>query len=114
MEDPYPVKNIARLGVLMFQTSENSQLVRRVLWINAKRTIVWSLKHKNTQPSYIFNRENPQNSESQNGPRRGLEFIALHYTDMHFDSMYLNFEALKGIEKLEKVFFCFPKSYGYT
>jgi hypothetical protein len=31
------------------------------------------LKHKNTQPSYIFNRENPQNSE----PRRGLDFIAL-------------------------------------
>ena len=25
----------------------------------------------------IFNRENPQNSEPQNGPRRGLDFIAL-------------------------------------
>jgi hypothetical protein len=35
------------------------------------------LKHKNTQPLYIFNRENPQNSEPQNGPRRGLDFIAL-------------------------------------
>ena len=35
------------------------------------------MKHKNTQPSYIFNRENPQNSETQNGPRRGLDFIAL-------------------------------------
>jgi hypothetical protein len=35
------------------------------------------LKHKNTQPIYIFNRENPQNSEPQNGPRRGLDFIAL-------------------------------------
>jgi hypothetical protein len=46
-------------------------------WINAELTIVWSLKHKNTQPSYIFNRKNPQNSETQNGPRRGLDFIAL-------------------------------------
>jgi hypothetical protein len=36
------------------------------------------LKHKNTQPIYIFNRKNPQNSEPQNGPRRGLDFIALH------------------------------------
>ena len=26
---------------------------------------------------YIFNRENPQNSETKNGPRRGLDFIAL-------------------------------------
>ena len=40
-------------------------------------TIVSSLKHKNTQPLYIFNRENPQNSEPQNGPRTGLDFIAL-------------------------------------
>ena len=39
--------------------------------------IVSSLKHKNTQPLYIFNRENPQNSEPQNCPRRGLDFIAL-------------------------------------
>ena len=48
MEDPCPVENIDRLGVLMFQ------------------------------PSYIFNRENPQNSEPQNGPRRKLDFIDLH------------------------------------
>ena len=61
----------------MFQTWDNNQLLRRVLWINAELTIVWSLKHKNTQPSYIFNRENPQNFEPQNGPRRGLDFIAL-------------------------------------
>jgi hypothetical protein len=26
---------------------------------------------------YIFNRENPQNSEPQNGLRRGFDFIAL-------------------------------------
>ena len=79
MEDPYPVENIDRLGVLMFQTSDNSQLLRRVLWINAELTIVSSLKHKNTQPIYIFNRENPQNSEPQNGPKRGLDFIALTF-----------------------------------
>jgi hypothetical protein len=35
------------------------------------------LKHHSTQPILIFNRENPQNSESPNGPRRGLDFIAL-------------------------------------
>ena len=34
------------------------------------------MKHKNTQSLYIFNREDPQNSEPQNGPRRGLDFIA--------------------------------------
>ena len=33
VEDPYPVENIGRLGVLMFQTSDSSQLLRRVLWI---------------------------------------------------------------------------------
>ena len=77
MEDPYPVENIDRLGVLMFQTSDNSQLLRRVLWINAELTIVSSLKHQNTKPIYIFNRENPQNSEPQIGPRRGLDYIAL-------------------------------------
>ena len=62
------------MGVLMFQTyTEKSS----VLWINAELTIVSSLKHRNTQPIYIFNRENPQDSEPQNGPRRGLDFIAL-------------------------------------
>ena len=73
----FSLKKIKRLCVFMFQTWDNSQLLRRVLWINADLTIVWSLKHKNTQPSYILNRENPQISEPQNGPRRGLDFIAL-------------------------------------
>ena len=41
----------------MFQTWDNSQLLRRVLWISAELTIVSSLKYKNTQPLYIFNRE---------------------------------------------------------
>jgi len=40
------------------------------------------LKHKNNQPIYVFNRENPQNSEPQNGPRRGLDFIALQISVM--------------------------------
>ena len=35
------------------------------------------MKHKNTQPLYIFNRENPQNSEPQNDPRSGLDYTAL-------------------------------------
>ena len=67
----------------MFQTSENSQLLRRVLLINAELTIVSSLKHKNTPPINIFNRENPQNSEPQNSPRRALDFIALKETAPH-------------------------------
>ena len=45
---------IKRLCVFMFQTWNNSQLLRRVLWISAELTIVSSLKHKNTQPLYIF------------------------------------------------------------
>ena len=40
----------------MFQTWDNSQLLRRVLWISAEQTIGASLKHKNTQPLYIFSR----------------------------------------------------------
>ena len=60
----------------MYQASYNSQLLRRVPWTNAQLTIVWSLKHHSTQTILIFSRENSQNSESQNGPRRGLDFIA--------------------------------------
>ena len=72
MKDPY----------LMFQTSDASQLLRRVLWINAELTIVSSLKHKNTQSIYIFKRDNPQNSEPQNGPRREFDFIAFLKQEM--------------------------------
>ena len=68
----------------MFQTCSNSQLLRRVLWISAEQTIGASLKHKNTQPLYIFNRENPQNSEPQNDPRSGLDYIALKITYQTF------------------------------
>ena len=52
----FSVENIKRLCVFMFQTCSNSQLLRRVLWISAEQTIGASLKHKNTQPLYIFSR----------------------------------------------------------
>ena len=60
MEDPNPVENIDRLGDLMFQTSDKSQLLRRMLWINAQLTIVWSLKHEISQPIYIINEKIPR------------------------------------------------------
>ena len=44
-------------------------------------------------PLYIFNRENPQNSEPQNGSRRGLDFIALEYLTRHFGERTLVFDA---------------------
>ena len=47
------------------------------------------MKRKNKQPLYIFNRENPQNSEPQNGTRRGLDFIALH-TQTYFNHASMN------------------------
>ena len=47
-----------------------------------KRVIVSSLKYKNTQPIYIFNNENPQNSEPQKCPRRGSDFIALAHSNV--------------------------------
>ena len=90
----FSVENIKRSCVFMFQTWDNSQLLRRVLWINAQLTIVWSLKHKISQPIYIFNRENSQNSESPNGPRRGLDFIALGATTsslVHLTVYSINF-----------------------
>ena len=77
MEDPYPVENIKRLCVFMFQTWDNSQLCTDSQYSSQWLTIVSSLKKENTQPLYIFSRENTQNSEPQNGPRRGLDYIAL-------------------------------------
>ena len=63
--------------MFVFQTSDNSQLCIDSQYSSQSLTIVSSLKHKNTQPLDIFNRQNPQNSEPQNGPRRGLDVIAL-------------------------------------
>jgi hypothetical protein len=45
----------------------------------------------------MFNRENPQNSEPQNGPRSGLDYIALRLTmgwNKLYWSTYLYFYAL--------------------
>ena len=39
----------------------------------------------------IFNRENPQNSETQNGLRRGLDFIALNYYDTSGQIVFIRF-----------------------
>ena len=52
----FSVDFIKRLCVFMFKTCSNSQLLRRVLWISAEQPIGASLKHKNTQPLYMFNR----------------------------------------------------------
>ena len=52
----FSVENIKRLCVFIFQTWDNSQLLRRALWIIAELTIVSCVKHKITQPLYIFNR----------------------------------------------------------
>ena len=49
-----------------------------------------SLKQKNTQPLYIFNRENPQNYDLQNGPRSGLDYIALPTPSMKGEEDGLN------------------------
>ena len=78
----------------MFQTSDKSQLLRRVLWINAELTIFWSLTHKNTQAIYILNRENPHNSEPYNDPRRGLDFIALPAEDVDDDEEVFDHESI--------------------
>ena len=80
----FSVENIVRLDVFIFQTSDNSQLCIDSQYSSQQLTIGASFKHKNTQPLYIFNRENPQNSEPQNGLRRGLDFIALNN---YMDSM---------------------------
>ena len=50
----FSVGNIDRLGVFMFQTWDNSQLCIDSQYSSQKLTIVWSLKHRNTQPICIF------------------------------------------------------------
>ena len=52
----FSVENIDRLGVFMFQTWNNSQLCIDSQHSSQYLTIVWSLKHQNTQPIYIFNK----------------------------------------------------------
>ena len=60
------------------------------------------MKHKNTQPLYIFNRENPQNSEPQNGPWRGLDYIALAIGDHHFFTIPCHCQTTKLTKDLCK------------
>ena len=56
MEDPYPVENIKRLCVFMFQTWDNSQLCTDSQYSSQQLSFVWILKHHISQPIYIFNR----------------------------------------------------------
>jgi hypothetical protein len=62
------------------------------------------LKHKNTQSNYIFNRENPQNSEPQNGPRRGLDFIALLFIEARAEILETNSMFFGRFEDTERTF----------
>jgi len=58
-------------------------LLRFKLETIVRSALIHSLKHKNTQPLCIYNKENPQNSEPQNGPMRGLDCIALQECALH-------------------------------
>ena len=51
----FPVENIDKLGVFMFQTWGNSQLCIDSQYSSQYLTI-WSLKHQNTKHIYIFNK----------------------------------------------------------
>ena len=46
------VENIDRLGAMMFQTSNNSQLCIDSQYSSQKLTIVWCLTHQSTQPIF--------------------------------------------------------------
>ena len=53
----FSVENIDRLGAMMFQTSDNSQLCIDSQYSSQQLTIVWSLgTHQSTQPILIFSR----------------------------------------------------------
>ena len=52
----FSVENIDRLGAMMFQTSDNSQLCIDSQYSSQQLTIVWSLIHHTTQPILIFSR----------------------------------------------------------
>ena len=75
----FSVEYIKRLRAFMFKSCSNSLLCTDSQYSSQQLTIGATFKHKCTQPLYIFNRENPQNSETQNGLRRGLDFIALQF-----------------------------------
>ena len=52
----FSVENIDRLGAMMCQTSDNSQLCIDSQYSSQQLTIVWSLIHHSTQPILIFSR----------------------------------------------------------
>jgi hypothetical protein len=45
------------------------------------------LKHTNTQPNYIFNRENPQNSEPQKWSKEG-DLISKLWVELIFIGIF--------------------------
>ena len=81
----------------------SSSTTKILLKISATFQSYVCLKHKNTQPLYIFNKENPQNSEPQNGPRRGLDFIALLHLDNSNKIWYNCSERKSLIWKIRRV-----------
>ena len=110
MEDSYSFKYIKRLCIFMFQTCSNSLLCTDSQYSSQQLTIGASLKHKSTQPLYIFNRENPQNSEPQNGPRSGLDYIALPNTQWGGDSKTLIALLLPNIFLIFYIFYAYKSS----
>jgi hypothetical protein len=72
------------------------------------------LKHKNTQPLYIFNRENPQNSEPQNGPRSRLDYIVLPFVetlDQSTNGFFMFDEQLLDLVILNRSIDCISTLY---
>ena len=50
----FSIVNINRLGAMLFQTSDNSQLCIDSQYSSRQLTILWSLIHHSTQPILIF------------------------------------------------------------
>ena len=86
------MKNPTTLRLKMFGLGHfRQQLATEKSTVNQCRAdYCLKFETKNTQPSYNFNRENPQNSETQNGLRRGLDFIALILYKLHSETFLWN------------------------
>ena len=68
----FSVENIDRLGAMMFQTSDNSQLCIDLQYSSQQLTIVWSLIHHSSQLNLIFSRVKVLHLD-----RLWLDYIAL-------------------------------------
>ena len=113
----FSVENIKRLCVFMLQTWDNSQLLRRVLWISAELPIVSSLQHKNAQPLYILNRVTVLHLNKVKertwlhsfGKCQHFCFLKLrkiHETNwLEIDSRHIGFDWFFGVKILD-LFFC--------